>query len=66
MEQRYFRVILVTSPYVGKFGMLKGKVDYLGAPRGWYTLIMPDGKEVLFAGEELVEHFVCGNQTIIY
>jgi hypothetical protein len=57
--ERYFEVILRTSPYFGKIGILKGDVDYLGSPLGgWHTLSMPDGATALFAGGELVERFI--------
>jgi len=37
----------------GRIGTLVGEVNYEGCKNGWYTLLMDDGSELMFAGEEL-------------
>jgi hypothetical protein len=60
-EQRKFLVI-GKSPLKGKTGVLVD-LTYAGAKNGWYTLKFDNGKEGLFAGEELREVFNGDNKA---
>lgn len=46
-------VLILIGPYSGRHAIVKSIELNAGARNGWFTVMLPSGKELLYAGEEL-------------
>jgi len=52
-SRRFFKILI--GPHAGKIGRLIGKIDYVGCPQGWHTLMLGLGTQCMYAGDEIRE-----------